>query len=193
MIDSSGSIRRSNFENIRQFLVEFVQELTIGPNDNQIGIILFSSSASTVFNLSTFSNKVHVLAAINNMVYTGGGTATHLALQLLIAQGFTTGGGARLSEDGISRLAVVLTDGKSKSFNQTISAASAVHSFKPSIKVYAIGIGNNTNHVELNAIASQPSYVSPINSFALLGNLDEELSYELCFKGIYIYIYYYYI
>ena len=184
MLDSSGSIGSSNFETVRQFLLDFVQKVTIGPNNNQIGVIQFSSSASVIFSLNTYSSKVGALNAINNIVYIGGGTATHYALQLLITQGFTTGGGARLSDGSISRLAVMLTDGASNSNAKTISAASAVHSFTPSISVYAIGVGININQIELDAIASQPSYVSLISSFALLETLQQQLSYEVCFEGI---------
>ena len=154
MLDSSGSIGSSNFETVRTFVLDFVGGLPIGPNDNQVGVIVFSSSASVVFNLNTYSSKFAVLNAISNIAYRGGGTATHIALQLLISQGFTTDGGARLSDGGVSRLAVVLTDGVSNSAAETISAASAVHSFEPSINVYAIGVGSNLNQAELNAIAS---------------------------------------
>ena len=189
VLDSSGSIGSSNFETVRTFVLDFVEGLTIGPNDNQVGVIVFSSSASVVFKLNTYSSKNGVLNAISNIAYTSGGTATHIALQLLISQGFTTGGGARLSDGGVSRLAVVLTDGVSNSANLTITAASTVHSFKPSINVYAIGVGSNLNQDELNAIASQPSYVSLIYSFelSLLENLQQQQSYELCYRGIYWY------
>ena len=104
---------------------------------------MFSSSASDVFNLNTYFSKFAVLNAISNIAYRGGGTATHIALQLLISQGFTTGGGARLSDGGVSRLAVVLIDGLSNSAAQTISAARAVHSFEPSLNVYVIGVGKS--------------------------------------------------
>ena len=187
VLDSSGSVGSSNFGTVRQFVLDFVQGLTIGPNDNQVGVILFSGTANIVFNLNTYSSKGAVLSAISNIVYIGGGTSTHSALQLLITQGFTTHGGARLSNGGVSRLAIVLTDGISNSAAQTISAASAIHSFEPSINVYAIGVGSNLNQAELNAIASQPSYVSLISSFdiSLLENLQQQQSYELCYRGIY--------
>ena len=192
MLDSSGSIGRLNFQRVRKFVLDFVEELTIGPNDNQVGVIVFSSSASVVFNLNTYSSKYAVLNAISNIAYIGGGTATHIALQLLISQGFTTGGGARLSDGGVSRLAILLTDGASGLAAVTISAASAVHSFEPSIDVFAIGVGSNINQAELNAIASQPSYVSLISSFdgSLLENLQQQLSYEFCNRGIYYYYIY---
>ena len=189
MLDSSGSIGRLNFQRVRKFVLDFVEELTIGTNDNQVGVIVFSSSASVVFNLNTYSSKYAVLNAISNIAYIGGGTATHIALQLLISQGFTTGGGARLSDGGVSRLAILLTDGASGSAALTSTAASSVHNFKPSIDVSAIGVGNNINQAELNAIASQPSYVSLITSFdgSLLENLQQQLSYEFCNRGIYYY------
>ena len=77
------------------------------------------------------------------------------------------------------RVAIVVTDGYSNSFSQTVSAASALHA--AGIIGFAIGIsGANTN--ELNAIASQPSYVAFISSFnsALLANLQQTISNEAC-------------
>ena len=187
MLDASGSVGRSNFQRVRQFVLDFVQGLEIGPNDNQVGVIRFSSTnnVGVIFNLNTHSNKSNVLNAVSNIAYTGGGTHTHLALQLLLSQGFTTGGGARLSDGSVFRLAVVMTDGRSISSAQTVLAARAVQNFVPSINVYAIGVSNNINHIELNAIASQPNYVFLVSSFdsAILGNLQQEQSYELCNRG----------
>ena len=157
MLDSSGSIGRLNFQRVRKFVLDFVEELTIGPNDNQVGVIVFSSSASVVFNLNTYSSKYAVLNAISNIAYIGGGTATHIALQRLISQGFTTGGGARLSDGGVSRLAILLTDGASGSAALTITAASSVHNFKPSIDVFAIGVGNNINQAEVRTECNSQS------------------------------------
>ena len=189
VLDASGSIGSSNFQTVRQFVLDFVQGLEIGPNDNQVGVIRFSSSnlVDVIFNLNTYSSKNDVLNAVSNIAYTGGSTNTHLALRLLLSQGFTTGGGARLSDGSVLRLAVVVTDGRSTSFTQTMSAARAVNSFVPSINVYTIGVTNNINRVELDAIASQPDFVFLLSSFnsTVLGNLQQQQSYQLCFRGIY--------
>ena len=82
----------------------------------------------------------------------------------------------------------MMTDGRSNSENQTLLAASEVHSFEPSINVYAIGVTNSINQYELDA-ASQESYVSLISFFdsSLLDNLQQQQSYELCYRGIIIY------
>ena len=72
---------------------------------------------------------------------------------------------------------------------RTLVAASEVHSFIPSINVYAIGVTDSINDDELDAIASQPSYISLISSFdsSLLNNLQQQQNYELCYRGIIIY------
>ena len=186
MLDSSGSVGNSNFQTVRQFVLDFVQGLNIGPNDTQVGVIVFSDFTTVAFNLNTYSSKDSVLNAVRNIQYIGGGTNTQSALDSLISQGFTTRWGARLSDGSVSRLAVVMTDGRSNSYSLTLSAARRVHSFEPSIIVYAIGVTNNINNVELNAIASQPSYVSLISSFdsSLFDNLQQQQTYELCYRGI---------
>ena len=186
MLDSSGSVGHSHFQTVKQFVLDFVQGLKIGPNDTQVGVIVFGSSATVAFNLNTYSSKDSVLSAVRNIQYIGGGTNTQSALDRLISQGFTTRWGARLSDGSVSRLAVVMTDGQSNSPSLTLSAARTVHSFEPSIIVYAIGVTNNINRVELNAIASQPSYVSLISSFdsSLLCSIQQQQTYELCYRGI---------
>ena len=186
MLDSSGSVGISHFQTVKQFVLDFVQGLKIGPNDTQIGVIVFSDFTTVAFNLNTYSTKDCVLSAVRNISYIGGGTNTQSALDHLISQGFTTKLGARLFDGSVFRLAVVMTDGRSNSYNQTLSAARRVHSFEPSINVYAIGVTNNINRVELNAIASQPSYVSLISSFnsSLFDNLQQQQTYELCYRGI---------
>ena len=190
MLDASGSVGSSNFQRVRQFVLDFVQGLKIGPNDTQVGVIVFSSYPTVVFNLNTYSSKDSVLNAVRNIAYTGGGTNTYAALNRLLSQGFTTRWGARLSDGSVSRLAVVMTDGRSNSYSLTLSATRSVHSFVPSIIVYAIGVTSSINRLELNAIASQPSYVSLISSFdsSLLDNLQQQQTYELCYRGITIII-----
>ena len=186
VLDSSGSIGSSNFVQVREFVLKSVAGLKIGPNDNQVGVILFSYSASVEFYLNSYSNSTELLTAIRNIMFTDGGTNTADGLYTLINEGYTTQRGARLSSASVSRLAIVMTDGRSSSFRRTIQAAKAVHSFEPSIFVFAIGVTNNINFQELNAIASQPEYVSTISSFNSndLQGIQEQQTYELCYRGM---------
>ena len=179
VLDESGSVGYSNYQLMKTFAYNIANSFTIGPNDVQIGLISYSSSARFRFYLNTYSTKSALLSAINSIPYTSGGTNTAGALNLLRTSGFTASAGARPSSQGIPRVAIVVTDGYSNSFSQTVSAATALHN--AGVIGFAIGIsGANTN--ELNAIASQPSYVAFISSFNsnLLANLQQTISNEAC-------------
>ena len=92
-------------------------------------------------------------------MYTGGGTATYSALNLLD----TAFSNARTSQ-GVPRVAIVFIDGQSNSPSLTIQAAQAIHS--TGIVVYSFGIGSGVDNTELNAIASSSSNVFVISNFS---------------------------
>ena len=190
VLDSSGSVGSFDFGEVRSFVYEFANSLKIGPDDNQVGVISFSSTARVDFYLNSYSTRSSLLTAIQYIPYNGGSTNTADGLCKLIREGYTTQHGARLSSASVSRLAVVMTDGQSNEISHecsftTLQAAAAVHSFEPSILVYAIGVTSNVNFQELNAIASKPEYVSIISSFdsSLLQGIQEQQTYELCNRG----------
>ena len=149
VLDSSGSVGTSNFQVIRNFVNTFVNTLEIGPTRSQVGVIVFSSSANVQFRLNTYSNRNSLTAAVNNTRYVGGGTNTADALTLLARQGFV---GARPIDEGVPRVAIVVTDGRSNNATATIRAAELLKQNK-SLAIYAVGIGG-ANMEELNDIAS---------------------------------------
>ena len=192
MLDSSGSIGEQDFGEVRSFVYEFADSLTIGPDDNQVGVISFSTIARVDFFLNSYSTRSNLLTAVENIPYDdGGSTNTADGLCKLIREGYTTQHGARLSSASVSRLAIVMTDGKSNADSvdcsfTTLQAAEAVHSFEPSLLVYAIGVTSDVDLQELNAIASKPEYALNISSFdsSLLQGIQEQQTYELCNRGM---------
>ena len=157
-----------------------VRSLDIGPGASQVAVIRFGTSASVIFNLTTYDNKTNILTAISGIAYSGGGTETDLALNLLLSSGFI---GARPESEGIPRVAIVVTDGKSNNAGRTVTAAAAVHAAQPKITVFAAGIGG-FDLVELQAIASDPDsrFVQTITGFSVseLLLLTEDLRDETC-------------
>ena len=124
-----------------------LSNFTIGPADTRVGVIRYSGSPSIVIPLGSSNTYSQLATAVRSIQYTGGGTNTHLALNLLTTA-FAT---ARVSE-GIPRVAAVLTDGRSNNPSATVQAAQAVHG--DDIYVYSFGIGNGISYQELVAIAS---------------------------------------
>ena len=176
VLDASGSVGSANFQLIREFVASIATNLDIGPDNSQVGVIVFSSSAAVQFSLNTHSDINQLLSAIAAIPYTGGGTNTAAGLNLLLAQGFN---GARPTSQGIPRVAIVVTDGQSNDGTATAAAAQAVHA--AGVTVFAVGIGN-ADPIELDAIASRPEFVEIITGFNTeeLLQLQEMLTEEAC-------------
>ena len=174
-----------------EFTREFAGNLDIGPTTNQVGVILFGSNAQVEFNLTTHSNNVSLLTAIDNLPYLNSATNTADGLCLLLEEGFSEQNGARVSAGDIFRLAIVLTDGQSNrfdnrcSFGSTMEAAEAVQNFDPPILVFAIGVTNNVNNAELEAIATRDELITLLAGFEemlFIETMDEQM-YELCARS----------
>ena len=162
-MDESGSVGSSNYQLMKQFVYNTVNEFDIGADETQVGVISFSSSAQVQFYLNTYHDKSALLTAINNLPYSGGGTDTAAGLNLLRQSGFTSANGGRPLTQAIPRVAVVITDGQSNDGTATAAAAQSAHD--AGITILAVGIGSNVDNDELTAIASDPSYVSTITGF----------------------------
>ena len=159
VLDSSGSIGGSNFITMKTFVKNVVSNFEIGDSKTRVGIIRYSSSASIILPLGAINTTTQLSNFIDNVGYSSGGTATHSALNLL-PTAFST---AR-TDQGIPRVAIVFTDGRSNSPTSTAQAAKLVHA--TGISVYSFGIGSGVDITELNAIASSSSNVFLISSFS---------------------------
>ena len=146
---------------------------------------MFSTSVFVQFGLTTYSNRLSLTSAVNNIQYIGDGTNTADALLLLASRGFI---GARPLDQGVPRVAIVVTDGRSNDPSATASAANELRQ-DSSITTYAVGIGD-ADLTELNTIASTRNGVKLvrfISSFDAdeVERLQEDLGRQTC-TGIYI-------
>ena len=164
VLDTSGSIGDSVFQLIRQLVANITIELfKIYPN-TLVGVILFGSNAHIEFNLQTYTTLSALLSAINQLPYSGGGTATDEALTLLLST--TQNGILGLRQDS-KKVVVILTDGISKNPSATLSAADQLHGSNV-FNVFTVGIGN-ARLTELEAIASSPGFVFFVNTLDSAG------------------------
>ncbi len=171
VLDESGSIGRGNFEVVRDFVLQYVRTLTIGPDDNQVGVITFASDPDLDFDLDDHSNRSSLEQAVNDIVYSGGGTDIPDALCELLMTFSSNTTGARL-DGSVFRVAIFLTDGISGSgfnpcgFTNVPQAAAAVRDATPPILVFAVGVGSGFNQQDLIDIATGPEFVLEAASFA---------------------------
>ena len=160
VIDTSDSVGLYRFQLIVEFITKFTTELIQNSVRNAVGIILFGNNAHIEFNLQAYTSLNQLLLAIKQLPYRGGRTDTAEALNLLLttAQNGTLG----LRNDS-SKVAIVITDGRSNSPSATSSAAAALHASNI-FDVYAVGVDRASLTV-LQEIASSSEFVFFINSF----------------------------
>ena len=178
VIDTSGSIGSSRFQLIRQFTANITTALIQSSPISAVGVILFANSAHIQLNLQTYTSLNSLLSAIYLLPYSGGLTYTDEALTLLLT--LAQNGTFRLRDDS-SKVAIVVTDGRSNSRLATLAAASALHASNI-FDVYAVGVGG-ADLIEIGGIASSPEFVfftSSFNSMGLHQLQDRILSQLLC-------------
>ena len=185
VIDESGSIGSIRFQLIREFIANITTELIHYSPNSAVGVILYNNNAHIYFNLLTYTSLNALLSAINNLPYSGGGTNTAEALTLLLS---TAQDGTLGLRSNSSKVAIVITDGRSNSQSATLSAAAALHAANI-FDVYAVGV-DGVDLTELEGIASSIELVFFTNSFNNNGleQLLDRILPQLCISKYITYI-----
>ena len=117
VLDESGSIGSADFNLMKSFVSQLVGRLDIDSGNTRVGLVTFSSSVGTYFNLNAYSTVASVQAAVDSLRYRGGGTNTATALAHVRTTMLTSAAGDR---SDVPNVVVVLTDGHSSSAVRTV-------------------------------------------------------------------------
>ena len=151
----------------------------VGSDLTRVGVFTFSSGAREDFDLDRYLTNRRVTRAINRIGYRGGWTHTALALDLATnAFNNPSRSGARPVSAGIPRVVVLITDGRSNTFNITQPAVNLLAS---GVTVFSVGVGN-IDQDELRFIASDPDaeHVFLLRSFADAASFVQLISGTTC-------------
>lgn len=107
IIDSSRSVRPSEFEQVKVFLSQVIESLDVGINSTRVGVVNYASSVKNEFSLKTHKSKAALLQAVKKIQPLSTGTMTGLAIQYAINQAFTEGEGARLKSAGVKKVSSI--------------------------------------------------------------------------------------
>lgn len=178
MQDQSGSVGKKNNAISLKFISDVVDYFPVSPNETRVGLVTFATDTRIHFDLDDITSKELIKHRISRVPYTGGWTITKNAL---LAAGNilnpANGRGARPLSQGVPRVAVLITDGKSNRL--PIDAVSeALRSFAI---VYTVGIANYDIR-ELMQIASDPDrlHVFLLDSFNDAQGFVDFLSFSTC-------------
>ena len=109
LVDSSGSIGRTNWKRMKVFLENLVGAFNIEANGVRIAVVSYSTKAKRIFTFNTFSgsdlNKGKVVQLISEMPWQKGYTFIDKALALVETDVFTVAGGMRPDVAKVSQTA----------------------------------------------------------------------------------------
>ncbi|ESO83272.1 hypothetical protein LOTGIDRAFT_236719 [Lottia gigantea] len=170
VVDGSDSISYKNFDILKQFLKTLVNDLNIGVGETRLGIILYSSDITITIPFN--EDKDYLLYQISILEHARDGTNTALAIaemnQMIDVYG----------RDGVPKVGIVITDGISKDPNATVYQASLAH--QRNIDLFAVGVTEKVNLVELQGLASSDSKVFMVSKFSNLNTILRKVVLRKC-------------
>ncbi|KAL3865535.1 hypothetical protein ACJMK2_042911, partial [Sinanodonta woodiana] len=171
VIDSSGSIGADNFLKLKEFMKNIVRTFDIDSRYTRVAVIKYNDYPNIEFKLNNHTNLNDLLAAIDAIKYTTGGTNTADAIQLMRSEGFDR------ERPAAPNIGIVITDGLSK--YPTLTKGQAELARNDGITLFAIGVGNETEQEELMNIGSGDR-VYHVEGFDALETINSAVAHTTC-------------
>ncbi|XP_041832449.1 collagen alpha-1(XII) chain isoform X2 [Melanotaenia boesemani] len=174
LVDVSSSVGRNNFKHIRSFMSATAGAFQIGEDRTRVGVVQYSDSPRTEFNLNEHLTRPALLKAIGSLPFQGGDSRTGDALDYLLKNTFTEAAGAR---KGFPKALVIITDGKSS--DPVESYAKQLRS--RGVEIFVLGI-QEADEAEMKLMASPPHthHVYTVASFDVIKTVQGELIAQVC-------------
>lgn len=172
VFDSSASVGTSNFRKGIAFAKTIIDEFGISgsPMGTRVAVVTFDTTARIVFNLVTnkIVNKAEAIRQLENLQFQGGGTATKLALNLVLRDVVPE------TRNNSKKALFLITDGKSNTGGDPEEDARFLRDTYD-FEIFAIGVSGSVNKKELESIASEPfrTHVYLLKDFESLVKLKE--------------------
>lgn len=173
IIDSSGSIGRTDYLKEKHFVKQLARSFGVAPGQSQAAMILYSNSATVYARFGQHATAEEFEQAVDALPYERGLARTDKALLLAAAEIFP---GAR---SGVPKIALLITDGKQTraADAKDLKEASAPLQ-KAGVRVLAVGIGSGIDLDELRLVTEADENVFVAKNFpdllVQLGNLTSK-------------------
>ncbi|XP_053737529.1 matrilin-3a [Synchiropus splendidus] len=177
IIDSSRSVRPIEFEKVKIFLADMVDTLDVGAEGTRVAVVNYASTVKTEFFLKDHFNKPELKKAISRIEPLAAGTMTGLAIKTAVNEAFTEQSGARPRSKNISKVAIIVTDGRPQDQVEEISASARASG----IEIYAVGV-DRADMKSLQQMASIPleDHVFYVETYGVIEKLTSKFRETLC-------------
>ncbi|KAL9972481.1 hypothetical protein ACROYT_G018792 [Oculina patagonica] len=175
LIDSSGSMGKTNYKRLKTFVKEFMTKLVENSSQFEAAVVLYSTRASVKLNFSQKFTLQLFHSTINNLPWERGYTRTDKALNVASDYIFTNDTLSR--RQNVPMIAILITDGKATDkFPDFVSAGNASEPLKQKgVRIFAFGVGNNIDLQELFEITERINDVFRVFSFFTLLEIVDTL------------------
>ncbi|XP_056876915.1 cartilage matrix protein isoform X3 [Takifugu flavidus] len=177
IIDSSRSVRPSEFEQVKVFLAKVIEGLDVGPNATRVGVVNYASRVKNEVSLKTHRTKTGLIKAVTKIEPLSTGTMTGLAIQFALNVAFSEAEGARVRSPDISKVAIIVTDGRPQDNVKEV----AQRARDAGIEIFAIGVGR-VDMSTLRQMASDPldDHVDYVESYSVIEKLTKKFQEAFC-------------
>ncbi|XP_074510388.1 collagen alpha-6(VI) chain-like isoform X2 [Sebastes fasciatus] len=170
LMDDSGSIDNVGFQEMKDFIIKFLQTFDIGSEHVRVGLVKYADKPTPEFELTTHSDAETLKKAVNDISHDGGGTETGKALEFMGPRF------AMASRDyKVPKYLIVITDGEST--DEVKAPAEKLRS--QDIIIYAIGV-KESNETQLLEIAGDPKRNIFVNNFEALKFINDDIITDIC-------------
>uniref|UniRef100_H2YSZ1 Uncharacterized protein n=1 Tax=Ciona savignyi TaxID=51511 RepID=H2YSZ1_CIOSA len=176
LLDTSSSIKINNFDLIRKFVANIINQFEVGRNGLMVGMATYSRSVQNLWELNQYGDKESLLRAVRGIVYNGGGTNTGAAITNITDIKFSERAGRKCRRKDVKAVTIVVTDGKSWD-----SVGEPALLLRNKSSVIALGVKNAVKS-QLVEIASYPpeTYAQEVTSFTDLEKFTSTLFNIIC-------------
>ena len=153
LLDSSGSIGAEAFQVALEAVTQLAVLYPIGEDATRFGVVPYSHIVFDGITLNQTYDLATLNATIREIPYFRGGTLTGAAINFTRNIGFSESFGARPLSEGVTRILIVVTDGRSFD-NAAMAGELAINE---GINIFSVGIGDGPVYAELHGIAGYDS------------------------------------
>ncbi|XP_047430204.1 matrilin-3a isoform X1 [Mugil cephalus] len=177
IIDSSRSVRPGEFEKVKIFLANMVDTLDVGSDATRVAVVNYASTVKIEFLLKDHFSKPDLKKAISRIEPLAAGTMTGLAIKTAMNEAFTEQSGARPRSRKISKVGIIVTDGRPQDQVEEVSAAARA----TGIEIYAVGV-DRADMTSLQQMASIPleDHVFYVETYGVIEKLTSKFRETLC-------------
>ncbi|KAL4219316.1 dendrite reproteinration [Mactra antiquata] len=175
-LDCSTSTGIVGFHNLIKFVKNVIHMLDIGPDNTRVGMVPYNENIFSSFSITTYNNKTEIFEAISRIKLWHGLTRTDIALRRM-REIF------KESRPGVQKIGIVISDGNSTYQDKTRHEAQLMHEMN--IKMFAIGIGNRADLVELQHIATTPDHLFHVLDVKSLDIIRRQIQKQFCLGSTY--------